>query len=365
MSFKAEIVADSKNEFGNRITTFVVTFPRIILAEFNTHRMLSRNSASSRAIPFEKMVKAVEENPFIPIAWMKDHKGMQGNEFFDENDLYSPGEGLGDVWTTSVLTQRWKQARDGAVYQAKKLAELGLTKQIVNRLLETYMWHTCIVTGTEWENFFALRAHKDAEIHMQKIAYMMLEEYNKSIPKLLKAGEWHIPYEKQIEALLPPTLPIREGLTLDEGVNEIKVKLSTVMGGRTSYTVVGTDQKPMTWDRMVELHDQMKSAFPKHMSPLEHPGQSPNEYEFYNNVKHFTIPVSLLDEYKSKNDSKQYFIIFDPRDSKPDQLAFNYALEANEAIVLEYGWFGNFRGFKQYRKMIEGENANDNRVIKK
>jgi hypothetical protein len=74
-------IADSKNEFGNRLTTFVLTFPRIVLAEFNTHRMISKNSASSRAIPFKKMLKMVQENPFIPIKWMKDHSGMQGNEY--------------------------------------------------------------------------------------------------------------------------------------------------------------------------------------------------------------------------------------------------------------------------------------------
>ncbi len=72
----AKIIADSKNEFGNRITTMVITFPRYILAEFNTHRVLSKNSASSRAIPFKKMVKAVEDHPFIPMAWQKDHPGM-------------------------------------------------------------------------------------------------------------------------------------------------------------------------------------------------------------------------------------------------------------------------------------------------
>jgi len=77
----AKIIADSSNQFGNRITTMQVTFPRFILAELNTHRMFSRNSASSRAIPFEKMVKSVNENPFIPIAWQREHKGMQGTEY--------------------------------------------------------------------------------------------------------------------------------------------------------------------------------------------------------------------------------------------------------------------------------------------
>ena len=78
----AKVIADSKNEFGNRITTMIVTFPRFILAELNTHRMMSRNSASSRAIPFEKMLEAVSNNPFIPIAWQKDHnyRGIYGIE---------------------------------------------------------------------------------------------------------------------------------------------------------------------------------------------------------------------------------------------------------------------------------------------
>src|SRR5690606_2394423 len=109
------------------------TFPRIVLAEFNTHRMLSRNSASSRAIPFEKMVKMVETNPFVPIDWMKDHSGMQGNEYFDEI-------------SKSTLIKEWNKAKDEAILRAKVLHSMGVTKQIVNRQLEPYMWHTIIVT---------------------------------------------------------------------------------------------------------------------------------------------------------------------------------------------------------------------------
>ena len=79
--YKCEIIADSLSPQGNRLTTFKLTYPRIIHSELMTHRVFSRNSASSRAIPFEKMVKMVEEDPFIPIAWQKDHKGMQGSEY--------------------------------------------------------------------------------------------------------------------------------------------------------------------------------------------------------------------------------------------------------------------------------------------
>lgn len=147
---QAKVIADSKNEFGNRLTTMVVTFPRFILAELNTHRMLSKNSASSRAIPFEKMVKSVEENPFIPIAWQKTHKGMQGSEY------------LTDALSIQFAISNWLSAKDNAIKSAQALNSTkngydAVTKQLCNRLLEPFMWHTVIITATEYSNFFALR----------------------------------------------------------------------------------------------------------------------------------------------------------------------------------------------------------------
>lgn len=101
----ATIIADSVNEFGNRITSYVVTFPRIVLAEFNTHRLFSRNSASSRAIPTKVMFERVKENPFIPIRFQKSHKGMQGSEYFEEDELFE-------------VQKKWLQSRDVGSYQA-------------------------------------------------------------------------------------------------------------------------------------------------------------------------------------------------------------------------------------------------------
>ncbi|HMT68769.1 MAG TPA: HNH endonuclease [Saprospiraceae bacterium] len=143
----AKILADSVNPQGDRLTTMVVTFPRFILAELNTHRMFSRNSASSRAIPFEKMVKMVEENPFIPIAWQKDHKGMQGNEYFQSET----GENV------HKLVEGWLDARNSAVQIATGLHNSNVTKQLCNRLLEPFMWHTVIISATGFSNFFELR----------------------------------------------------------------------------------------------------------------------------------------------------------------------------------------------------------------
>lgn len=140
---KAEIIADSICN-DNRITTFILIYPRCIHGELLTHRIFSRNSASSRAIPFKKMVKMVEEDPFIPVAWQLDHKGMQGTEYADET-------------LSEILTQQWIEASKEAALRAKFLNTANATKQLCNRLLEPFMWHTTLCTFTESKNFFNLR----------------------------------------------------------------------------------------------------------------------------------------------------------------------------------------------------------------
>lgn len=309
---KAEIVADSRNKFGNRITTFVLQFPRIVLAEFNTHRMISRNSASSRAIPFAKMLQRVEENPFIPIAWMKDHSGMQGNEYFtNDNDI-------------NRLKTDWLIARDNAVRVAKSLSEFNLTKQVVNRLLEPFMWHTVICTGTEWENFFALRAHPAAEIHIAKLAELMLEAYNTSTPKLLNDGEWHIPFGdnfsgrgRDLDKILGNE---PEQSTIGE-LTDLMIKIATARCARVSYlNFEGKDD----YVADIKLHDTLKQM--GHMSPFEHCAKAMTSQEY----RHYHM----------------------------------HSYNSGTGDDKDLGFLGNFRGFIQYRKMINGENKTDERVLK-
>ena len=141
----AEIVGHSLSPQGDELISVLCTFPRIILAEVNTHRMLSKNTSSSRAIPFQKMLEAVQNNPFIPIAWQKQHSGMQGIEYFEN---------------TKQLTEDWTTASKIALKEAKKLHDgAGITKQLANRLLEPFMWTTMLITGSRegWDNFFNLR----------------------------------------------------------------------------------------------------------------------------------------------------------------------------------------------------------------
>ena len=194
----AEIVADSISPQGDRLISVLCTFPRIILSEVNTHRMLSKNTSSSRAIPFFRMVKSIVSNCFIPLAFQKYHSGMQGNTYLDVDKKYTFDEitdflhselvksfkddnGKWDkdyleidkalnlyvlpILTSSkeglTLVEWWLKTRDLVVACAVLLYSFGVTKQLCNRLLEPFMWTTMLITGNRnhggWDNFFKLR----------------------------------------------------------------------------------------------------------------------------------------------------------------------------------------------------------------
>lgn len=329
---KATVIADSKNEFGQRIVTLVVTFPRYLLAEFNTHRMLSRNSASSRAIRFEKMVQSIQDTPFVPSRWQKDHPGMQGTEYFTNDEiLHIPHTRLRqveDLPAVDGLQKLWLRVRDNIVSEAKNLSHLRVTKQIINRLLEPFMYHTCLVTATEWENFFALRAHEAAEINFQALAELMLEAINASEPVQLKGGEWHIPFgDKFNDAELaeytryaPVSSNIPEFLKEHD---ELRVKLATVRCARISYNTQDNDS---TIAKDLELHDRL--ALSGHWSAFEHCAQAMSQKDF---------------------------------ESWGNFTGWDYKYHENHNL----GWCGNFQGFIQYRKMFPNENRQDSRLIKK
>jgi hypothetical protein len=364
----AQIVCDSICN-GHRITTMLVTMPRFILAEFNTHRMLSKNSASSRAIPFEKMVKMVDENPFIPIAWQRDHKGMQGTEYLTApidiayaHDLWLEGS----KWAIKAAKNLNREANDGRPF---------ITKQLCNRLLEPFMYHTVLVTGTEWENFYHLRcpqyktdygifrsrkdaikaagldhdqrrydSHKwfewnkgQAEIHMMALAEAMWDARNESTPKVLQPGEWHMPYA-------PTDFEMADHLygkmTSDLATNtkmlqDAQVQVATARCAQTSYTIVGDGEKSMTYEGLIDLHNSLivrpyanrKGVVfgpddPIHASPAEHCAQAMTDEEYmrYGHAKPYENPI-----------------------------------QASTSQV-EYGWCHNLRGFKSYRSMIPNEN---------
>lgn len=233
----AEILLDSVNPVGCRITTWKLTFNRFILSEFNTHRKISRNSASSRAIPSNLMIKAINDNPALPIHWGKLQKGMQADEELSEKEK------------TDAL-EIWLEARDNAVESVQKLLQIGLHKQVANRLLEPWMHQIVLMTATDMDNFFALRAEEHAQPEFRKLAYQMLDLYNANPPKRLAAGEWHIPFSDKY----------CDGLSITD-----KLKVCTARAARVSYK---NFEGEIDHQKDFDLHDRLISQ--GHVSPTEH-----------------------------------------------------------------------------------------------
>lgn len=176
-----KVIADSVNPIGDRITTFEATFNRYILAEFNTHRILSRNSASSRAIPVKRVLKQVLWDPATPIHWGANQAGMQARAELSG-------------WRRWLAQRLFLWARFPAVLIVWLLAKLGLHKQVTNRLLEPWVWHTVVFTATDLRNLFKLRLHPDAQPEFQELTRCCKAAYDASTPQRLEWGQWHLPY---------------------------------------------------------------------------------------------------------------------------------------------------------------------------
>ncbi|MET0305429.1 MAG: FAD-dependent thymidylate synthase [Solirubrobacterales bacterium] len=302
MGFDAKVLADSQSPAGYRLTTLEATFPRFVLAEFNTHRVFSRNSASSRAIPIAKQLRRVLEEPYVPIEFGSNQPGMQAGAALE-------GE------KREAAEREWLRGRDDAVRRVlglvadpETVAEhddpfdalqeveeairdrsqpaewLNVHKQVANRLLEPFMWHTVIVTATEWDNFWNLRCHPDAQPEIRLVAETMREVAAASEPEELAEDEWHLPL-------------VRSEDRDQVGSIEDLIKVSAGRCARVSY-LTHAGKRDLAAD--VELHDRLLES--GHMSPLEHPARPLSE----------------------------------------DELA------ATE-------WSGNFRGWFPYRKSIKGE----------
>lgn len=251
--YSCRILADSTNKRNVRLTTMEVTFPRFILAEFNTHRMLSRNSASSRAIPVEKIISRVSDGPFIPRYWGKNQKGMQAHQELTPEQA-------------ADACRVWLEARDSALQKAKELLEIGVHKQLANRLLEPFLWQTVIVTATEWENFINLRCHPDAQPEFQVIATMMQESLKGSVPVLLNDGEWHLPLISEEDK--------REYSSV-AGPYHL-AKISAGRCARVSYLTHDGRRDPV---QDIVLCDRLITS--GHMSPMEHPAMADSEATKY------------------------------------------------------------------------------------
>jgi hypothetical protein len=256
----AKVLLDSISPEGYRLTTLEVVMPRMILAEFNTHRAFSRNSASSRAIPAAKMIERVASDPFIPVVWPRNQPGMQGGEEVDRPEVPAL------IWRDASLLMR---------VSAGGLSGLEVHKSLVNRLLEPFMWHTVIVTATspDYDNFFAQRCSPLAEAHMEMTANAMRDAIQSSTPTLIEYGAWHTPLiqpSEDYEFWYDQFMPLQGKGILPLGTDgplEVRKRVSTARCARVSY-LTHDGKRSISAD--IELYDRLVSADPPHWSPLEH-----------------------------------------------------------------------------------------------
>jgi thymidylate synthase ThyX len=238
MPASVKILADSLNPEGVRLTTFEVSMHRYIWPEFMTHRVFSRNAQSNRAIPVTRLIEMVREDPAYPMHWGKNQKGMQAREEFDEEKV-------------KEFREWWRQLANQAADNAFDLAAAGLHKQVVNRILEPFQWIRGIVTSTEWDNYFNLRCHEDAQPEIRWIAERMHAQLEESVPRCIYWGDWHLPL-----------------VEFDDEIDLSTGKLVRVCVARCARISYLTHDGVRDYSRDLDLHDQLHSS--KHMSPFEH-----------------------------------------------------------------------------------------------
>lgn len=297
----AKIIADSISPEGLRMTTMEIEYPRFILAELNTHRMLSKNSASSRAIPVKTMHEHIKAHPATPVYWGKNQPGMQASTELTGTDI-----------TDAQFI--WRRAMDDALHWAWALADrVGLHKQVANRITEPWMTMKTVISGTEWNNFWWLRAHRDAQPEIHQLALVMQEAYNASVPQLLYPGEWHVPYVTTYRSIINNELLYADNKGDDITAEEARV-ISASCCAQVSYR-----KNDDSFEKAQKIFDQLIKSQPCHASPVEHQA----------------TPMDMATMCRFEPETWEEGITH---------------VSANSDL-----WSGNLRGWIQHRKLIAGE----------
>lgn len=274
--YSVKILADSFALSGKRLTTFELTYPRFVHAELMTHRSFSRNSASSRAIPNEKLRERIQNDPALPIWWGKNQSGMQAREELQMPELFD-------------VQQKWLEARDVMLKYSEELSKLGLHKQITNRIIEPWMFITVIVSATEYSNWFHLRCHPDAQPEIKWVADEMKKQYDTHKPQEIQSGDWHLPLindEDRIEmdkVLRERYKFLKQEFLGDEFDWHLKIQkeLCKVSVGRCARVSYLTHDGKRDLNKDIELHNRLMTS--GHWSPFEHVAQALDKPEWHGN----------------------------------------------------------------------------------
>lgn len=306
-NISAKVICDSISEQGIRLTTFEIEYPRIVMSEFNTMRAISKNSSSSRAIPVSKMLEHTKNINLKPVYFGSKKSGMQAGEELVGEDL-------------QYAKSTWESALHSMVHSAKILDECGVAKEVCNRLVEPFQLVKVVCTATDWDNFFNLRLHPDADPNICMLAYKMYQALQEYKPVELKAGEWHLPFVNI------GWNGKGEMCYADDDFNFVEleqaIKLSAASCASVSYRTEG-----MTLEKADKIFDMLIKAEVIHSSPFEHLATPIVEKEFS-----FDIPFDGS--------------VVSYRESDSWQEGVTHRNRQGELCS------GNLRGFIQYRHLL-------------
>lgn len=259
MTITAKIIADSISNEGKRLTTLQLRYPRFIHSEFLTHKKISRNASSSRAIPVTRMIEDLRRDPAMPVYWGSNKPGMQASEELSEIDI-------------ELCKGAWLQAMEDCIRHAEFMIEIGLHKQISNRLLEPWAHMNTLATATCWTNTFLLRRHPDAQPEFKALADTIHEAMEASEPMLLQPGQWHLPYiTPEDKDVIWNSIGELSHKVFYEGKDfglHIAKLVSVARCARVSYLT--HDMKASTIEQDLELAMRLIGSSPLHASPAEH-----------------------------------------------------------------------------------------------
>ena len=251
MTYNATVIADTIGPAGDRMITVEATYWRAIHPQMLHHRTFSRGASSNRAMPVLAVLERTQQNPTMPVFWGKKRKGMQATDELSAEQI-------------EVCKRLWLGALDSMASYVRELDNIGLHKQVTNRLIEPWQDITAIYSGTDWSNFFKLRCHKDAQPEEQLIARLIREAIEDSTPV---ERDWHLPYVTNAEM---NTRTLRD-----------LIRFSVARCARVSYLNHDGLYAP---DDDIVLYDRLLASDPPHSGPLEHVAlaDAVGGFKFYN-----------------------------------------------------------------------------------
>lgn len=327
MTIEAKIVLDSIAPNGVRLTTFELTYPRIIHSELMTHRVFSRNAASSRAIPTKKKIERIKTDMAKPVQWGSNKPGMQAGPPLSEEQ---------QRWAETS----WYDACQDALAHAASLEAIGCHKQVPNRLLEPFEHITTVLSSTKYGNHETLRTAVDEngdplpDPTYYELAVKMKAAREASQPRQLNLGQWHLPYvtEQDLQGL-EASDPFDCVLPQDRLI--LLKKISVGRCARVSYLRQGEGDLKAN----IELHDRLAKS--GHWSPFEHQATPMGEWKFGAN------DLFPCDGCGGSLKSNRSIHLFKRDRFLCDKCGYGHTHS------------GNFHGWHQYRKEFVNESGGD------